>query len=172
MTPREIESGVPEEKSRASHAKVRSELAAVCRYDPGNDAVIGRLRQEYKASRCAEHLKKVVESFPPLTPSQVADLQAILAGRAAKAPAGSSAVNARPAGRSDVAGNGSKRPNPAAGEYRGHGRTQWDAMTEAVSGGRYQATKLALLMFVRYGPWTGAGLALAYTLIAVVGQHR
>ena len=61
-----------------SPTKIRSELATTVRFDSGNDRAIGELRQEYKASRCAEYLQKVVDSFPPLTPGQIAELQAIL----------------------------------------------------------------------------------------------
>jgi hypothetical protein len=55
------------------------------------------------------------------------------------------------------------------------GRTQWDAMAEATSQGRFRATRLALLIFVRYWPSTGAGaltVAMAYKLIAEVLSHH
>jgi hypothetical protein len=53
------------------------------------------------------------------------------------------------------------------------GRTQWDAMTEVTGEGRFRATRLALLIFVRYWPRTGAGaggLVLAYKLIEVLSR--
>jgi len=130
------------------------------------------LPQEYKATRYVEHVKNVLERVPALSPGQVAELQAILADRTTNAPAGPLAMNARPAVGSNVAGSGPEKLNSADEEYRHHGRTQWDAMAEAVNGGRYPAAKLALLMFVRYGPWTGAGFSLAYKIIEMVGQHR
>ena len=155
-----------------SPTKIRSELASTVRFDPSNDAAIGRLRQKCKASRCAEYLKKVINRFPPLTPGQIAELQRILAIRTTKAITGPSEVNARPASRArSVTENDPMGPNTADDEYRGHGRTQWDAMTEAVSGGRFRAAKLALLIFVRYGICTAAGLALVYKIIETIGQH-
>jgi hypothetical protein len=60
-------------------AKVKSDLALTVRFEPDNDHVIGRLRQEYKASHCAEYLHKIVNSAPALTPDQITELQAILA---------------------------------------------------------------------------------------------
>jgi len=155
-----------------SPTKIRSELASTVRFDPGNDAVIGRLRQKWKASRCAEYLKKAISSFPPLTLGQIAELQRILASRTTKATTGPSEVNARPASRPSVTENDSIGSNTAGDEYRGHGRTQWDAMTEAIRGGRFRAAKLALLIFVRYGICTAAGLALAYKILETIGQHR
>jgi hypothetical protein len=58
--------------------KVRSELAVEVRCRPDADYAIGKLRQEYKASRAGEYLRKVVDDAPPLTPGQIAELQAIL----------------------------------------------------------------------------------------------
>jgi hypothetical protein len=152
--------------------KIRSELGTTVRLDPGNDAAIGRLRQKCKASRCAEYLKKVINSFPPLTPGQIAELQGILASRTTKATTGPSEVNARPPSRASATEKDSMVPNTAGDEYRGHGRTQWDAMTEAISGGSFRATKLALLIFVRYGICTAAGLVLVYKIIEMIGQHH
>ncbi|MGH3273422.1 MAG: hypothetical protein ACRDNZ_03745 [Streptosporangiaceae bacterium] len=54
-----------------------------------------------------------------------------------------------------------------------YGRTQWDAMSEATGQGRFRATRLALLIFVRYWPRTSAGaggLVLAYKLIEVLSH--
>jgi hypothetical protein len=133
---------------------------------------IGRLRQKCKASRCAEYLKKVIDSFPPLTPGQVAEPQGILASRTTKATTGPSEVNARPASRASAPENDSLEPNTAGDEYRGHGRTQWDAMTEAISGGRFRTAKLSLLIFVRYRICTAAGSVLVYKIIEMIGQHR
>jgi hypothetical protein len=79
-----------------SPTKIRSALSTSVRLYPG-DVAIGRLRQKCKASRCAEYLKKVIDSFPPLTPGQVAEPQGILASRTTKATTGPSEVNARPA---------------------------------------------------------------------------
>jgi len=58
--------------------KIRSELATTVRCSPDADRTIQRLRQEYKASRAGEYLRKVIDDFPPLTPGQIAELQAIL----------------------------------------------------------------------------------------------
>lgn len=155
-----------------SPTKIRNELGVTVRFDPGNDAAIGRLRQKYKASRCAEYLKKAIDSFPPLTPGHIAERQDIWASRMTKATTGPSEVNARPASRASVTDNDSMGPNTSGYEYRGHGRTQWDAMTEAINGGRFQAAKLAVLIFVRYGICTAAGLALIYKIIEIIGQPR
>jgi len=56
-------------------------------------------------------------------------------------------------------------------EHACHSRTQWDAMTEATSAGKFRATRLALLISVRYGPRTGAGTWAIYKL-AELSQHR
>jgi len=56
-----------------------------------------------------------------------------------------------------------------------HGRTQWDAMAEVTSNGKFRSTRLAFLILIRYGPRTSAGagvLALAYKLIEILGQHH
>lgn len=130
-------------------SKVKSELALTVKHQPGNSPAIAELRQEYKASLAAEYLHKVIGSFPPLTQEQISELQGILAA------AGGS--------------TGHKKP---VDEYRGHGRTQWDAMTEAISKDRFRATRLALLMSVRYGPPNAALVTLAYKLIEMLGHHH
>lgn len=100
------------------------------------------------------------------------ELQGILASRTTKATTAPSEVNARPASTASVTEHDSMGPNTAGDEYRGYGRTQWDAMTEAIRGGRFRAAKLALLIFVRYGIGTAAGLTVVYKLIEMIGQHR
>lgn len=54
-----------------------------------------------------------------------------------------------------------------------HGRTQWDAMVEATSEGRFRTTRLAMLIFVRYWPTTGIGggtLFAVYKLIETLSH--
>lgn len=64
-------------------------------------------------------------------------------------------------------GAGTKDPDACPG----YGRTQLDAMAEAIAGGKFRATKLALLMLVRYWPQAGLG-ALAVTLLCkMLGHH-
>ena len=56
-----------------------------------------------------------------------------------------------------------------------HGRTQWDAMMEAIGDSRFRATKLAILIAVRYW-WragaTGVAFLLTYKLIAMMTGHH
>jgi hypothetical protein len=48
------------------------------------------------------------------------------------------------------------------------GRTQWDAMTEATRHGKWNATRLALLIFVRYAPRSAAGAVLVDAALRLV----
>ena len=59
--------------------KIRSELASASRYTPDDSVTIECLRTEHRAARAAEYLRRVVGAAPPLTPAQIAELQAILA---------------------------------------------------------------------------------------------
>lgn len=55
------------------------------------------------------------------------------------------------------------------------GRNQWDAMTEVTSHGKWNATRLALLIFVRYAPRSAAGAALtdaALRLAELLAHHH
>lgn len=55
------------------------------------------------------------------------------------------------------------------------GRTQWDAMTEVTNQGKWNATRMALLIFVRHTPRSAAGVVLAEAalrLIEAFGHHR
>jgi hypothetical protein len=65
-----------------------------------------------------------------------------------------------------------KRPGNATSA---RGRTQWDAMTEVTSTGKWNATRMALLIFVRYAPRSAAGAALAdatLRLAALLVHHH
>jgi len=55
------------------------------------------------------------------------------------------------------------------------GRTQWDAMAEVTSHGKWNATRMALLIFVRYTPRSAVGAVLveaAMRLIETLGHHH
>lgn len=55
------------------------------------------------------------------------------------------------------------------------GRTQWDAMAEVTNDGKWRATKMALLIFVRYAPRSALGAVLveaAMRLIEAVSHHH
>jgi hypothetical protein len=55
------------------------------------------------------------------------------------------------------------------------GRTQWDAMTEVTKHGKWNATRMALLIFVRYMPRSAVGavmMELAKQLIETLGHHH
>jgi hypothetical protein len=55
------------------------------------------------------------------------------------------------------------------------GRTQWDAMTEVTSNGNWNATRMALLIFVRYAPRSAVGAALtdaALRLAELFAHHH
>lgn len=142
--------------------KVRAELATTIRCNPDAEHAIRLLLQEYKASRAAEYLQQIADSFPPLAPEQISELQDVLARASTRTL---SQI------QNTAEGKGTKND-----EFRGHGRSQWDAMTEAISEGRFRGTRLALLILVRYGPRTGAGAlitTLAYKLtVAVLGHHH
>lgn len=158
--------------------KVRSDLATTIPCSPGAEQLLDQLRHKYKARCTAKYLRKVIAGFPQLTPEQVSDLQDILASRTTAGIARPWGANSRPAARASVSKNASgvTWPTTPDDESPGHGRTQWDAMTEATSGGRFRATKLALLIFVRYSPRTSAGaltVTLAYKVIVeVLGHHH
>jgi hypothetical protein len=48
------------------------------------------------------------------------------------------------------------------------GRTQWDAMAEVTSHGKWNASRMALLIFVRYGPRSAVGAGLVEVAIRLV----
>ena len=129
--------------------KIRSKLAATVRHMPGDVVTIEQLRSEHRASLAAEYLQEVLGVFPPLTQEQISELQDVLASRA----------------------TGSTEHRKSVDEYRGHGRTQWDAWTEATSDGKFRVTRLALLMSVRYWPRAGVGV-LAYQIIKMLSHHH
>ena len=55
------------------------------------------------------------------------------------------------------------------------GRTQWDAMAEVTNHGKWNATRMALLVFVRYAPRSALGAALVEVvmrLIEILGHHH
>lgn len=159
-----------------SSAAAKAKLASTCRFEPGNQSKITRLRAEYRAVKTAEYLRKVIDGFPPLAPEQISELRDILARLAINGMLRPSGTSRQPADRAAASRNatGGAGPTMSDDEYRGHGRTQWDAMAEATSEGKFRATRLALLMSVRYWPRTGAGaliMTLAYKLIEVL-SHR
>lgn len=61
-----------------SWTKVRSDIAVAKRRDPDSD--VTDLKRELKAARLAEHVRQVVESFPPLTTEQVDRIAVLLRG--------------------------------------------------------------------------------------------
>jgi hypothetical protein len=65
---------------------------------------------------------------------------------------------------------GGTGPGKPGDERACHGRTQWDAMTEATSAGRFRATRLALLISVRYGLRSGAAAWAICRLIEVLAR--
>jgi hypothetical protein len=68
----------------------------------------------------------------------------------------------------------SEHRSPSSASRNG-GRTQWDAMTEVTSHGKWNATRMALLIFVRYAPRSAAGTALveaAMRLVEIVSHHH
>jgi hypothetical protein len=155
-----------------SPKKILSELGTTPRFDRGKDVAAGRLSQEYKARCCVECLKKVAGCLPSITSGEVAELQCVMANRITKVTHGSPTANSQPVGRTSVTSDGSTEPNAVHDECQRHGRTQWDAMTEAIRGEKFRVGKLAILIFVRYGLRTGAVSVLAYKLIEIAGQHR
>jgi hypothetical protein len=63
-----------------------------------------------------------------------------------------------------------RTPSPAP-----HGRTQWDAMTEAAGTGPWRAAKLAVLIAVRYWPrsWLAAGAVwVACHALEILVRHH
>lgn len=62
-----------------------------------------------------------------------------------------------------------------AGSREMRGRTQWDAMAEVTNHGKWNATRMALLIFVRYAPQSALGAALmevAMRLLETIGHHH
>lgn len=65
--------------------------------------------------------------------------------------------------------------NHPAGGQATQGRTQWDAMTEVSNRGGWNATRMALLIFVRYAPRSAVGAALmeaAMRMIETLSHHH
>jgi hypothetical protein len=164
---------MPEELSLRSPNKIRRMPGADARCGIGLDAPAGRLRKKEKPDgRIAEDLMQAIDRTVSLTPTQIAELRGMLASWAAGTTTSSSAVNARFAGRAGTPSNRSTVSNRAGCSCQKNGRTQWDAMIEAIGVGRLRASKLALLIFIRYGLSSGVALTLAYELIAEIGHHR
>jgi hypothetical protein len=61
-----------------SSTKIRSQIANTVKNHPGVD--VTDLQAQYKAERLAEHIKKVVATWPPLTAAQRHTLAQLLAG--------------------------------------------------------------------------------------------
>ena len=58
--------------------QTRAKIAATKRRDPGAD--VTNLQVQLKAERLADHVRRVVDSAPPLTPEQRARIAALLRG--------------------------------------------------------------------------------------------
>lgn len=57
----------------------RARVAALCRHRP-NDPKTHELAAAFKAERLAQHIRRVVDSAPPLTPAQRDRLAVLLRG--------------------------------------------------------------------------------------------
>jgi hypothetical protein len=61
----------------AESRRLRAEIAARSRHNP-NDPALPTARRDYRASRFADHIRRLVDQAPPLTAEQRGKLTAVL----------------------------------------------------------------------------------------------
>lgn len=62
----------------ATWTRERARVAALRRHRPADDPLVAEAERDLRAARLRDHVRRVVDEMPPLTPEQVSRLTLLL----------------------------------------------------------------------------------------------